>query len=386
MSKSLNIVHLTYFWKILAPTKLHYIAFTYIFAVLMAVKNDIEETFRQYLEATYTQDFDRLYTLLYEYDLEEFREKVVILASQMDEFGETKDFLGQMGIASLKKLQSMALPDFMRTVFSMTTRKVGKETLKKIISGLKITAVEDTDFYSIVHYEYPVQIYDEWELYKGDCQMIRSQNRWQLFLKSGLEVGLSRFQQEIDSYLERKKRDRPENLTHEADLTPFTLTGYKDFSSGKVVIEPRFRDAGEFSEGLAPVQIMTKYGYTDTRGELVITPQYLAAGEFSEGLAAVKVSGKKGEEPLWGFIDPKGKMIIPPQFSETGTYSQALCAVRSGDKWGYIDLEGNMIIPAKFDLAGDFEDGRVEVKLKAENSDTEAFSIDKKGNILRAHG
>src|SRR5262245_834004 len=53
-----------------------------------------------------------------------------------------------------------------------------------------------------------------------------------------------------------------------------------------MAIPARFDEAGQFSEGLAPVRIGGKFGYVDTQGEVVIPPQFDFANPFSEGVAA----------------------------------------------------------------------------------------------------
>jgi len=65
--------------------------------------------------------------------------------------------------------------------------------------------------------------------------------------------------------------------------------GYID-KTGKVVIEPQFESAGDFSEGLAAVSMNGKFGYIDVNGQFVIQPQYLDAEKFYGGVASVKVS------------------------------------------------------------------------------------------------
>ncbi len=89
--------------------------------------------------------------------------------------------------------------------------------------------------------------------------------------------------------------------------------GYVD-KTGKIIIEPKFDDADEFSEGLANVTIGKKYGYIDKSGKIVITPQFEFSSNsyrcayFSEGLACLERDGKIG------FIDKTGKVVIEPQF------------------------------------------------------------------------
>jgi hypothetical protein len=64
--------------------------------------------------------------------------------------------------------------------------------------------------------------------------------------------------------------------------------------SGRIVIKPRFNDAGHFSEGLAPIEINSKWGYINRRGKIVIAPQVDDADQFSEGLARIAIGEKFG--------------------------------------------------------------------------------------------
>jgi hypothetical protein len=92
------------------------------------------------------------------------------------------------------------------------------------------------------------------------------------------------------------------------NLGPGGKYGYID-KTGKVVIQLQvplgsgYRESG-FSEGLARVLVQIhptgkypyKYGYIDKTGEIVIQPQFDDAGDFSEGLAPVRLNGK------WGYV------------------------------------------------------------------------------------
>ena len=51
-----------------------------------------------------------------------------------------------------------------------------------------------------------------------------------------------------------------------------------------------------------------KWGFANLKGEVVLEPKYKLAKSFSEGLAGVM------EEDYWGFINLKGDMVITPQF------------------------------------------------------------------------
>ena len=65
-----------------------------------------------------------------------------------------------------------------------------------------------------------------------------------------------------------------------------------------------------------------KYGFIDKSGKMVIEPQFDGASDFSEGLAQVEKDGK------WGFIDKSGKVVIEPQFDWVSDFSEGLAKVR----------------------------------------------------------
>ena len=141
--------------------------------------------------------------------------------------------------------------------------------------------------------------------------------------------------------------------------------GYID-QTGKVVIEPQFDEAADYSEGLARVKVGVFYGFIDYSGKFVIEPQFTWVKSFSEGLAA-EHSGEK-----WGFIDKTGKLVIPRLFEEVKDFSDGLAPVevyskeglvhpQSGSKfgslWGYIDKVGNIAIQPQFIQAFPFKNG-----------------------------
>ena len=101
-------------------------------------------------------------------------------------------------------------------------------------------------------------------------------------------------------------RTTSDQSSHRAGDTNFKY-GYCD-RNGHLVVEPKYDQAGEFSEGLAAVTIDGKVGYIDTKGKLVISPQFAYAGDFSEGLAVAIPFAEGGSSPelkLWGA--PTGK-------------------------------------------------------------------------------
>lgn len=100
-----------------------------------------------------------------------------------------------------------------------------------------------------------------------------------------------------------------------------------------------YNKSKSFHDGMAAVEKMFgMWGYINTTGELVIPCQFQMAGDFSDGLAAVNLTwmGKVG------FVDKQGNMVIKPRFSEVSKgFSEGLAAVVENGKWGFIDKTGN---------------------------------------------
>jgi hypothetical protein len=134
--------------------------------------------------------------------------------------------------------------------------------------------------------------------------------------------------------------------------------GYVD-KTGRFVIEARFADAEDFSDGLAAVRTessfsslegsdesATKYGFVDKTGKFVIAPKFDGVESFSEGLAAVNIGDK------YGYIDKTGKLVIPARFDSVFPFSEGLAKVVIGDKSGFIDAKGKMVISLRFEHSG----------------------------------
>ena len=81
-------------------------------------------------------------------------------------------------------------------------------------------------------------------------------------------------------------------------------------SRGDVVIEPQFRSAGSFKEGLAPVRFNDNWTYIDVKtGRIAINDTYAHAGKFVNGVARIDDGG---DNPRIGYIDKKGVYVWYP--------------------------------------------------------------------------
>ncbi len=185
---------------------------------------------------------------------------------------------------------------------------------------------------------------------------------------------------------------------------------------GKIVINPQFKSATVFREGVALVETSgdePKYGFITEDGKYAINAQYKEATVFSDGLAWVVAENaapaaidKNGEVKFtlqdaeevrlykdgfaafsivdaegyekWGFVDKTGKIVINPQFKAVSYFSDGLCGVKSDDgRWGFINREGTITINYQFDETSDFRNNKCIVM-----SSNKYGVIDKEGKYI----
>ncbi len=147
-------------------------------------------------------------------------------------------------------------------------------------------------------------------------------------------------------------------------------TGFVD-SQGAFKIPPTFEDAMPFSEGLASVRINDKWGFIDTSGKLLIQPQFDVGTIFREGVAAVKLNS------VHILINPKGETIASGYEDLDVFAADGLIAASLNRKWGYLDLQGGVAIPFVYDGARTFS-GRFATVEKGEKWGY----VDQKGEVV----
>ena len=170
---------------------------------------------------------------------------------------------------------------------------------------------------------------------------------------------------------------------------------YYDRTGHKIPISTAYGPkSSSFSEGLLPIEVKNKWGYTDRTGKIVIAPQFEDADSFREGLAPVKIRGEQtvwcpadesgnraGFTMRWGFIDKTGKFVIPAQFESAAPFSEELAVIHQCGKAFFIDKTGKTVIEGSFNYASPFSGGLARVD-EVNNGVSTSMYIDKTGKII----
>ncbi|MBC7930103.1 MAG: WG repeat-containing protein [Rubrivivax sp.] len=181
----------------------------------------------------------------------------------------------------------------------------------------------------------------------------------------------------------------------ELERQPNIKWGYID-ERGRVLVELRYAVLRGFSENLAVAALLDtenperptigrrdrrnlKWGYVDRSGREVIPMQFLAAGDFAEGLAPVNAGGGGSDEASmcgrpsnYGYIDITGAFVIKPQFTSASQFQNGrgrvsvgrvtyegrclCCAPRFIGKSGFVDKSGAFIADKPKDGAAALEE------------------------------
>jgi hypothetical protein len=156
-----------------------------------------------------------------------------------------------------------------------------------------------------------------------------------------------------------------------------------------VAAEPtlRFEDVRDFSEGLAAVMLLGKYGFADKTGAVVIPAEYDGVSDFSDGLARVEKDG------LCGYIDKTGAAVVPLEYDDAGEYREGMVWVAKDGLYGYADKSGKLVIGLTYErVVGHFNNpdfrypssrcGNFSEGLVAVSADNKCGFIDKTGKLV----
>jgi hypothetical protein len=212
-------------------------------------------------------------------------------------------------------------------------------------------------------------------------------------------------------------------VQEQTGLFPANIRGRYGFidKTGKVVLQPQYKRALAFSEGLAAVQDEAdKWGFIDKSGTAVVKPQYPLVLPFREGLATVRVGdhfgaiNRKGEMIIapaskfagigqffegtaptlyrqmaanvmvsaWGFLGKNGEFSLPPVYDAVTPFGEGLAGVREiGKRWGFIDSKGKYVIEPQFDNVTRFSEGLAAVERETSSIFRWGY-IDKTGKTI----
>ena len=152
------------------------------------------------------------------------------------------------------------------------------------------------------------------------------------------------------------------------------LQGYLN-KAGKVVIEAKYEQCGDFHEGYAMVKENRLIGYIDLDGRKVILPQYIEGHKVYGRQAAIKkdywgVIDLDGHTILemiydeikedekyyyvckdhqWGVFKHNGEKLIDCMYDEILYYWNGVARVKAGEYYGMVDEKGRVVIPIVFD-------------------------------------
>jgi hypothetical protein len=136
-------------------------------------------------------------------------------------------------------------------------------------------------------------------------------------------------------------------------------------ADGTWIIEPKFRDAGSLSDGLAYVTVDGKIGFIDRTGSFAIPPIFDKAWPFNPGFARTSAE----RDGVFGVIDKTGAWVFQTNYQQIylatsfGANNNAAFGwhFKKDDRWGLLDFDGRVVLDADFDQAVNHcAEGRLE--------------------------
>jgi hypothetical protein len=129
--------------------------------------------------------------------------------------------------------------------------------------------------------------------------------------------------------------------------------GYSSYvnRSGRLISTATYQNAGNFSEGLALVQIGKKFGFVDKKGTEIVAPTLDYAVDFSDSMALFY--GSVG----CGYINNRGDITIPALYEAGTSFYKGYSSVKKTGHWGLIDKKGRVVLGFKYDSSLVFSEG-----------------------------
>ena len=116
---------------------------------------------------------------------------------------------------------------------------------------------------------------------------------------------------------------------------------------GRIVVPVEYESVNYPTDGMIRISQEGLFGFFDTTGRLAIEPRYRTASGFSEGVAAVIVDFDSLSS-AYGYIDKSGNMVLPPVYEYAMTFEEGYAIIRQYERYGMIDHNGNIVLPTKY--------------------------------------
>ena len=97
------------------------------------------------------------------------------------------------------------------------------------------------------------------------------------------------------------------------------------------------------SEDFIGVRINKKYGFIDFNGKLRVANRYDSIGEFSESMAPINLLGR------WGYIDKIERLKIQPKYQKAGSFKNETAVVGKNNRYGIINKSGQELVKVTYD-------------------------------------
>ena len=220
----------------------------------------------------------------------------------------------------------------------------------------------------------PVSAADDFDWFDGYKKMLTAQNR-------------------ADDLAKLNKRLEPILISGNRSVDPARAYGFLN-EKGEFVIQPKYWNATEFSDGYAAVCLQPatktnpsqKYAYIDRNGKIAFNKTFFNAHQFRDGYAQVKLTASS----VPSVIDTKGD-LLPDKFQNIYKFNDGLAACEivdatkssgRGYRVGYVNEKLDVVIPAKFDVAEDFSHDRAIAGITVNRIEIRRGVIDKSGAWL----
>lgn len=125
---------------------------------------------------------------------------------------------------------------------------------------------------------------------------------------------------------------------------------------GREVVQCRYDDVMYPTDNRVLVIKNGLFGYCDLWGREVVPPTYKQAGSFSEGLAPVYVQIDSLTAGCT-FIDTTGRQVFPPIYENVQHFHDGYAFARRYERWGMIDRQGREVLPYLYEFISLNTDG-----------------------------